>query len=419
MVSNFIKYQSFLLVSIPPLLITGPFFSDFALSLLVICTTFYIIKEKQYQYFQNKFVLFFSIFYFYILLNSLIINVSLDSIKISFFYFRFGLFAICVWYLLDQDETLLKKIFISMCICFIILIIDGFIQFFFHSNILGFKISETGRISSFFNTELVLGSYLSRLFPIFFGLSILLFNKKKKYLVLVSVIFVLVETLIFISGERAALFYTNLSAIYIILCIKNFKKLRLITFLASIGLIFIVSYFSPSYKERVVDLTMSQMGINKMGLANTDTNRYLFSKQHTHHFLSAKKMFESDILFGIGIKNFKNFCGKDEYKISNISCSTHPHNTYVQLLAETGIFGFLYIVGVLIYFSMLSLKFIFTPSKKANLLFDFRVCIVSAIIISLWPLIPTGSFFNNWLNIIYYLPIGFLIYYFFEPKDEY
>ena len=297
-----------------------------------------------------------------------------------------------------------------MCICFIILIIDGFIQFFFHSNILGFKISETGRISSFFNTELVLGSYLSRLFPIFFGLSILLFNKKKKYLVLVSVIFVLVETLIFISGERAALFYTNLSAIYIILCIKNFKKLRLITFLASICLIFIVSYFSPSYKERVVDLTMSQMGINKMGLANTDTNRYLFSKQHTHHFLSAKKMFESDILFGIGIKNFKNFCGKDEYKISNISCSTHPHNTYVQLLAETGIFGFLYIVGVLIYFSMLSLKFIFTPSKKANLLFDFRVCMVSAIIISLWPLIPTGSFFNNWLNIIYFLPVGIFLW---------
>ena len=50
MVSNFIKYQSFLLASIPLLLITGPFLSDLALSLLVICTTFYIIKEKQFQY---------------------------------------------------------------------------------------------------------------------------------------------------------------------------------------------------------------------------------------------------------------------------------------------------------------------------------------------------------------------------------
>ena len=31
---------------------------------------------------------------------------------------------------------------------------------------------------------------------------------------------------------------------------------------------------------------------------------------------------------------------------------------------------------------------------------------LSAILISLWPFIPTGNFFNNWLCIIYFFPVG-------------
>lgn len=33
-----------------------------------------------------------------------------------------------------------------------------------------------------------------------------------------------------------------------------------------------------------------------------------------------------------------------------------------------------------------------------------------AIFVNLFPIIPSGNFFNNWLNILYYLPIGFLFY---------
>ena len=43
-------------------------------------------------------------------------------------------------------------------------------------NILGWK--KTVRISSFFGEEKILGSYLSRLWPIFFGLSLIVINRK-------------------------------------------------------------------------------------------------------------------------------------------------------------------------------------------------------------------------------------------------
>ena len=124
----------------------------------------------------------------------------------------------------------------------------------------------------------------------------------------------------------------------------------------------------------------------------------------------AIKMFETNPIFGVGIKNFRKLCSKDQYKISELSCSTHPHNTYIQLLAETGIIGFLIILLCFIYFSFVSIKYLFSKNYREDNLFDFQVCITSAIMISLWPLVPTGNFFNNWLNIIYFYPLGIYLW---------
>jgi len=413
--NKFIKTQSTLLSLIPFLLIIGPFLADLIFTLISLSVSIYIFKKKKFEYFINKFFIFFLFFYIYLLLNSFFINFNLDSVKISFFYFRFGLFVICFWFLLNQDRKLLKKIFFVLLICFSLLIIDGYIQFYFEKNLFGFSIHESKRVSSFFNDELILGSFLSRLFPIFFGLAILIFNKNKKYLFLISIIFILTEVLIFLSGERSALFYMNFSAVYIIILIKKFKVLRLVTLILSLILIIVLSQTYPKYKERIVDQTISQMGITSKSIENKSienkiSEKFVFSKQHTHHYISAIKMFEINPIFGVGVKNFRNLCSKDQYMISELSCSTHPHNTYIQLLAETGIIGFLIILLCFIYFSFVSIKYLFSKNFREDNLFDFQVCITSAIMISLWPLVPTGNFFNNWLNIIYFYPLGIYLW---------
>ena len=38
-----------------------------------------------------------------------------------------------------------------------------------------------------------------------------------------------------------------------------------------------------------------------------------------------------------------------------------------------------------------------------------KICIYSSFLITFFPLIPTGNIFNNWLSIIFYLPLGFFI----------
>ena len=83
----------------------------------------------------------------------------------------------------------------------------------------------------------------------------------------------------------------------------------------------------------------------------------------------------------------------------------YPHNTYFQL-SETGIVGFLAVFYLFLFVLHKIIKFI---NLKEHKIYP-ESAILIGIFINLWPLIPTGNFFNNWLSIIYYLPVAYYIY---------
>ena len=49
----------------------------------------------------------------------------------------------------------------------IVLLIDGYYQFFTGKNIFGYKVIRPDRLGGLFFDELILGSYLSKILPIF------------------------------------------------------------------------------------------------------------------------------------------------------------------------------------------------------------------------------------------------------------
>ena len=393
---------------IPFFLITGPFLSDLSISLIGLIYLIYFFKKKDFSNFKNYYFYFFFIFWIYFLFNSLVNNINLDSLKISFFYIRYAIFVISITALLRININNIFYFYYILCICFIVLICDGFFQYFIGENIFGFTSNSKFRITSFFGKEEILGSYLSRLWPIFFGLSLLLYNNKNKLFIFIIIIFILSEALVFLSGDRTAFFYINLSAIFIIIFSKKIAKLRLVTLFFSFLLIFIISIINPTAKERVFDHTLKQMGLIKEE-NNKENKIYIFSKQHTSHYKTAYKIFLDNKALGVGVKNFRNFCSNVDYFIDKNSCATHPHNYYVQLLVETGIIGLFFLVFLFFYFCKILLKH-FKYRLNGNFYFtDFEITILSGILIYLWPLVPTGSFFNNWLNIIMILNIPMLI----------
>ena len=394
---------------LPFFLITGSFLSDLSVSFISLLFLIYCLREKNFSYFKNKYFYFFLIFWSYLIINSLINNFNFDSLKISFFYFRYGIFVIAIVALLEVDDKFMKYFFYCIFICFTVLIIDGFYQYFVGENILGWKLG--GRVTSFFGEEKILGSYLSRLWPIFFGLSILVLNKKNKIFFLFILIFILSEALIFVSGDRTAFFYINLSAVFVIFLSQKLFKLRLIILLSSILLIVVISVINPTAKERLIDYTFTQMNVVKETKKEHETvGRYIFSMQHNHHYLTAYKMFLDNKILGVGVKNFRNFCNDEKYKESRFSCSTHPHNSYLQILTEIGMIGFLFLMGILLVFCRFIFKHMLLKKRGKYFFTDFEICVLSGIAIYLWPFIPTGNVFNNWLNIAMILNLPFLIW---------
>jgi O-antigen ligase len=402
----FYNVPVFLFSLIPFFLITGPFLSDLAISLISLLFLIYSLRQKNFSYFKNKYFYIFLIFWSYLILNSLINNFNLDSLKISFFYFRYGVFVIAVICLLEINYKIIKYFFYCIFVCFIALILDGFYQYFVGENILGFKGSE--RISSFFGDEKILGSYLSRMWPIFFGLSIFILKKNNKLFFLFIIIFILSEVLIFISGDRTAFFNINLSAIFIILLSKKLFKLRAFTLITSLIIIMFISFFNPTAKERVFDQTLSQMNLSSKSKKQEEI--YIFSREHTHHYITAYRMYLDNKILGVGVKNFRKFCSDKKYIESESSCAPHPHNTYIQILSETGIIGFLFLIIVLIYFCSKVFKHLILRVRGKHYFSDFEICILSGIAIYLWPFAPTGNIFNNWLNIVMILNFPFLIW---------
>ena len=413
----FIKVPSILIVLLPISLVSGPFFSDLTVSIISILFLILLFKVDLSKYYKSIFFKLFLLFYLVINIASIIGVNPFYSLKNSFFYFRHGLFVLYFWFLLDNNYKLKTYLFNIFVITFTCLIIDGFIQYFLGSNLLGFPIASTGRISSFFGEELILGSYLSRLFPIIFCLLIVIYNKNfsKINIVYIFILFLTGDVLIFLSGERTALFLLNISTIYIIFFVSKFKYLRLAAFISAMIIIVIISSFNPTAKKRMIDQTFHQMGLNEQNEIRVNKqfhfiDFYVFSQPHEIMIKTGLNMFENNKIFGVGPKNYRTECRNKDNYIMGYSCSTHPHNTYIQLLSETGIFGFAIIFSIFVWFVFENFKMMINSliyKKKYN---DGIICIYACFLMTLWPIMPTGSFFTNWLSIIYFFPIGIYLH---------
>lgn len=400
----FYYFPVVLFCCIPFFLITGPFFSDLSVSLISLLFFLYCFIKKNFLFFKNKFFYFFLVFWIYLLINSLFNNFNYENFGSTLVYIRHGVFVMAVVALLNVEDKFIKYFFYCIFTCFTILILDGFYQYFIGNNIFGW--TNSSRTSSFFGEEKILGSYISRLWPIFFGLAILICNKKDKIFKLFILIIILSYVLVFLSGERSAFFNINLSAILLIIFSQKFFKLRLFSLLSGIIILVIISFINPTAKERLFDQTINQMKVDD----DKSEQIYIFSKQHTHHYITAYKMFLDHKILGVGIKNFRNFCDNDKYKTSNLSCSTHPHNTYIQILAETGIIGFSFLLIALFYFCKYLYHHFILKFKNNYYFSDFEICVLSGIAIYLWPFVPTGNVFTNWLSIAMFINIPFFIW---------
>jgi O-antigen ligase len=394
-----------LLALIIPLFIWGPFFPDLIVSLSSIFFLFYVYKNKAFNYFtQTPLVIFFAFCIYCIFVSIFVASNILMSFESSLFYLRIGVFSCLIWYLIEQDKKILNYFYYALVICFLVLIVDGYIQFFTGTNIVGLPKAEVNT-SSFFGNELIMGSYLSRLFPLLIALFIAK-EKKKLEIYFMFLFFILVSGLVFISGERASFAFLTLSTLFVLLLAKRFLKFKLCFVFGSVILILMLSLANPALKYRVFERPFETLGLQKK-----EDKKYFFTAYHDSLIRTSFNMFKDKPLIGHGPKMFRVICKDEKYAVGISPCMNSPHNFYLQLLAETGIIGFSFLFSAfayVLYCAYRQLKSIVLRQKRY--LTDYQVCLLAGILITVWPLTTNGNFFHNWLMIVYSLPVGFYLH---------
>jgi O-antigen ligase len=413
MIENLKNYKalylsSLLIIFLPVFLITGPFLSDLSVVIIILIFIFNIIKESKINILNNIYIKFFLIFYLMILLSSILSEYFFYSIKPSFTYLRFGLFAIAtsvIFSIKTDNIKYLSKIFI---IIFFILTIDSLTQYVFEYNLLGWKVEDSNfRITSLFGDDEILGSYIARLFPFF--ISILLYSKEKLNFNfsnnLFYFIFPCALLVTYISGERTSFFLNCISIIIMLFACASLRKVISLTMISMVILLGILTIFDKRIKNRMIDVTVKQLG-----LSTSSERLVVFSDTYEGHYKISLNMFKEKPFFGHGIKTFRKYCAKQENYVSDNACTTHPHNLYFQLLAEAGVFSFLFILFIFLFLTYKLIKISFMSLIKKDHFKDYKTLIYIFYAVNLFPFAPSGNFFNNWLSIIYYLPSGYLIF---------
>ena len=410
-------YLNLLNISIlllPLTLISGPFLSDLSVVISGIILIIISVKEKNYKLIFSPISNLFFCFYLYLLIRSLFANNIILSLESSLFFFRFILFFMSVKLIVQINKKFINSFSLIIIFSFVLLLVSSSLQYFFMISPLNSDyIGE--RASGLFGTELIMGSYISRLLPLL--ISTLFFTNKFnfKFNILVLIISAISIFLVLISGERTALFNIILSFVLIFILSQNIKKLLLLSIvLVSFISIFLISS-NETIKHRLITLTISELNLSSIDLMSSDTfhnNPFIFASHHRVLFDKALDMYRTNKIFGIGPKMFREACSYEQFNtgaLPHSGCSTHPHNMYIQLLSETGIIGFSFIFSVFILILVLIFKQFFGILKGKAYYSNFKTGLLIAMLISLWPLIPSGNIFHNWTLIIYFLPLGLFL----------
>lgn len=413
--NNFIKYIFYLF---PILLVTGPLLPDLFLSIMSMIFVGVLIKQKNFTCFKNFFFLFYFILCMIIIFSVFISPAPFEKQGTSIFYLRFGIFVIFLNYFFSQEKNLynFSKIFFYI---FIFILLDSFIQLFYGYNIFGFERINIYRISSVFGDELIMGSFISKIFAIniIYLFMLKLHENKKIYLF----VFLIVSSLILIllSGERTALGIFSFQIIFGLIFLKNriFKKGVFYSFLSVLIIFGSIKYFSQIQEYRNTTLYDSINNISQRfghGIKNYlsfEKNKIKIIESHQGHYETAFNIFKHNKLFGTGIKSFRYVCSDKKYKSDAQSCSTHPHNTLLLFASELGIIGlFIYTFFILYILKVTFTKF-FNRKNKNNLNYDKIIIINGGILSSILPILPNGNFFNNFMSIMFFILMSYFFHF--------
>ena len=409
--NNKFEFRKDIKVFIPYLL---PFLLIFSRSIaditIVLISTLFLYKsfrEKNWEWVKNKWFIFILIFWLYcILINSYLSIAPLESLAYSIFFIRWPLFAIALAYWIFKDLKDLKRFLFSMTIVLIFIIFDTWWQFVFTRDLFGFEHFSPGRLTGPFEGNPHVGAWLAKL-ALIPPLILVIYNHFKLSInqnILIYSSFIITTILfltVFISGERMALLLILSCIFFYFLGLIFYKKISRYKILTVLILsIFCVGIFAnlfPESSQRAIFSTIDK-------IINWKSSDYGLV------WKSAYDVWMQSPFFGAGLHKYREACvnlgiyGTSHLDSIGGGVCFHPHNISLELLSETGLFGFLLFYLMVISLLISNLKNYFL--KRDWLSFSL---IFSVIFTCFLPIASSTSFFSNKYGAIIWLLVGTML----------
>ncbi len=313
-------------------------------------------------------------FWFVCLLSAACSNNPVYSIGEAFAWIRFPVFAMACAFWLGQDKRILNAMLAMtvlglLSICFILsleLLIEG---------------QKNGRLTWPYGDPIP-GSYLSKACLPAFIISVTFAVSKGGRAGGYSGIFSLVTLILsLMTGERINFLIRACAGMLAALLWKpNFQRYFILVAIELFALVFVFQAF-PTVSQRYVDEFVSDLPIH-------EESPYLKA------FKPGFDAFVAHPILGVGPANYASECYLSQGENVATKCQPHPHNFFIQLAGETGIFGLL--AGTTMIISIL--WSVFARSRKTHSgLFDKTAFVIPLALF--WPIASTADFFGQMNNI--------------------
>jgi len=196
-----------------------------------------------------------------------------------------------------------------------------------------------------------------------------------------------------VTGERIALLSLGLGLLVFVLLLRDLRLPLLLAGFAAFLLVAGTVASSPDLRARLIGHTAYDL-------------EDFWGKRYGELFLRSLRIWQDDPLIGIGLKNFRLECANDHFLARGPvedRCYTHPHHIYLEWLVETGALGF---AGFLVLVTLWAHNIISGLRRIDPADYPIAVGALAALIVFLWPLRASMSFFSNWNATLFWLMLG-------------
>ncbi len=379
----------FIFISLLPLtIIIGPSISLISILLIIIIFLPKFFNKDMFKVYTSKVCVLLFVLYLYLIFNTLTSSDPFSGIFRNLGFLRFLLLFVVINYFFFSKSNG-NNVFIFWTIIFSIFIIDVFIERFSGTNIMGFG-SETAhginqtRVVSFFKDEAIAGAFINGFIFVVMGYLIMTSKNKNFVFVITTLFFISSLVAVLLTGERSNTIKAFIGFVIFLFFLDFIKfKIRLFFLFFLTGLLTIIILSSDYLKLRYIGQFYKFLSSKETREKSFEYNVYI------ELYKSGFEVFKNHPLLGVGAKNYRIETCKKNTQDSNYVCNTHPHQIYVELLAEHGILGFILILFIYFFLIFRILKQIII-SRNHIQIGSFIYILVNFI-----PLLPSGSFFSD------------------------